>query len=114
MRFNVGVSMQEPGSKAVIKVATVKRQIFAECGDICQFGDYKVESGLLHGCWWGTHGCALEWFPDSISKFEDTVAHNDLECLDDRLDGESMAKERGTQKEGNSAQGVISVDIGVH
>jgi hypothetical protein len=116
MGFDVGVSRQGPGSKSVIKVATVKRQEFAERGDSCQFGNSKVESGV-HGHWWGTqHGCTLELFPDSIAKFEDNVVHNDLECLDDtgRLHGKSTAKERGMQKEGNSAQGMISVDVGVH
>jgi hypothetical protein len=80
MQFDVGVGREEPGSKAVIKAGTVKWEVFAELWNVCQFGDSKEEGGT-HRRWLGAHGGAFELLPGCISKSEDTVAHNDLECL---------------------------------
>jgi hypothetical protein len=55
-----------------------KRQVFANVGIFCQFGDSKAQSGV-HMLLWGTHGCALELFPD-IPNLKIMVAHNDLLC----------------------------------
>jgi hypothetical protein len=116
MRFNVGVGRQEPGSRAVIKVATVKWQIFAEFwNNFFQFSDSKVEGGI-HTV--GAGGAPIK-VPSSCSQvvspnFKIPVSHNNLESLNEGLDGYSTAKGRVTQKEGNSAQGVIGTDVGVH
>ena len=76
-------------------------QALAELWHVDQFSNSTVEGGM-HGRWWRAHGGALKLLPGCVSKFENAVAHDNLECLDEGLSDHVSAERRSAQEEGDS------------